>query len=163
MVKPLRRPPAIKILEAAAALGDGRVRILTGGSGGVWAAKVSSSGRPREYLVVVEPRGAGVVYAYSDDNGTRFRGYIGYPILSLMMVAGLLPRDSGVEKLLAGVNWTLLNERMKSYARVMEHLRETRVPPGEWARVERFMGEVLARLRTMKVYYDTSLPSKALA
>ncbi|BAA80690.1 hypothetical protein APE_1689 [Aeropyrum pernix K1] len=163
MVKPLRRPPAIKVLEAAAALGDRRVRILAGGSAGVWVARVSSSGRPREYLVVVEPRGAGQVYAYSDDNGTRFRGYVGYPILSLMMAAGLLPRDEEIERLLSGVNWTLLNERMRSYAKVLEHLRKTRIPGEKWGRVERFMAEVLARLRGIKVYYDPSLPSKALA
>ncbi|MEM1804177.1 MAG: hypothetical protein QXR80_06745, partial [Desulfurococcaceae archaeon] len=81
MIKPLSKPPRIKVLEAAGAVGDNRIRVLSSTS-----ATVGSSLGDREYKVVLIEESMGVYRAYSNDNGTLHRGYVGYPILAFMIV-----------------------------------------------------------------------------
>jgi hypothetical protein len=82
----LRMPPKIKVLEAAGAIGDGRVRAEERAGQAVLVAQVRSSDGSRTYKVALK-RADSRILAYSDDNGTRYRGYIGYPIIALMMLA----------------------------------------------------------------------------
>lgn len=56
----------------------------------------------------------------STDNGTVHRGYIGYPIISFLMLKKLLPINEGLMQSLKGIPWRRLNEEYRSYARVME-------------------------------------------
>ena len=140
----LRLPPRIKVLEALGALADGRVRLEGGG-----LAKVVSSEGDRVYTVYVDPdRGV----AYSDDNGTRFRGYIGYPIISVLMATGRLEVDSELAEKLRGVPWRRLNETMKSYRRVEEYLKKMLKAKGvDPARVDAYVEKVMRQLSTLKL------------
>ncbi len=157
-IRRLRPPPAIKVLEAAGAIADGRVRIVVSRNN-LWAARVSSSGRPLEYRVYLEVSSGGEARVYSSDNGTIYRGYVGYPIISLMMLAGLLPRDAGIEERLKGINWFGLNRRYKSYGKVMEVVLAERAPePGLRREIEGFMYRVMSLLRRTRLYLDESLP-----
>mgnify|MGYP001772501258 CR=1 FL=1 len=152
--KVLRGPPRIKILEAAGSIADGRVKILRDEASRVEAIVGSSLG-DRSYRVVLSIAGPKAVMASSDDNGTRFRGYIGYPIVAVMMLKGLLPRDPVVEEALRGVQWRVLNERFKSYERVLEEVFksvESRLGRGVVERVKAYMGRVEAELSSYKVY-----------
>jgi len=151
----LRPPPAVKVLEAAGAIGGGRVRVL-GESGGATLAVVRSSGRPLSYRVAVAVEGEGRVRVYSEDNGTVHRGYVGYPIVALLMLRGVLPRDEEVEAALAGVNWYELNSRLKRYSRVMDEVLSG-LPPQVRGRAWRLVNEALKRLRSMEVVYDEGL------
>ena len=157
-VEVLRAPPRVKVLEAAGALGGGRVRVVET-SGDVYRALVASSGRPLTYRVAVSG-GPVVVRVYSDDNGTVHRRYVGYPIISVMMVMGILPRDGEVEKALAGVNWYEVNRRLGKYSLVMGEVLSS-LPPGVRARAEMLVERVMARLRSMKVVYDPALEFRA--
>ena len=140
----LRQPPRIKALEALAAVADGRVERL-----GDKAFLVRSSDGSRVYRVYVDPE-RGV--AYSDDNGTRLRGYIGYPIIAALILMGLVPRDDVLAEALRGIPWRRLNEELKKYAlvidRVKEIVRERGVDP---SRVDRYMEEVSRVLRRMRL------------
>ena len=140
----LRQPPRIKALEALAAVADGRVERL-----GDKAFLVRSSDGSRVYRVYVDPE-RGV--AYSDDNGTRLRGYIGYPIIAALILMGLVPRDDLLAEALRGIPWRRLNEELKKYAlvieRVKEIVRERGVDP---SRVDRYMEEVSRVLRRMRL------------
>ncbi len=149
----LRRPPLVKALEAAGAIGGGRVEVLSGPP--VYRAVVRSSGRPLEYTVAVAPSGR-TVRAYSDDNGTLHRGYVGYPIIAVMMLAGLLPRDEGVEKALAGVNWYELNRKHRNYSKALEEVL-TGLPPGLRTRAMTLARRVLEALDKLEVIYDPAL------
>ncbi len=140
----LRQPPRIKALEALAAVADGRVERL-----GDKAFLVRSSDGSRVYRVYVDPE-RGV--AYSDDNGTRLRGYIGYPIIAALILMGLVPRDDVLAEALRGIPWRRLNEELKKYAlvidRVKEIVRERGVDP---SRVDRYMEEVSRVLRRLRL------------
>jgi hypothetical protein len=96
-----------------------------------------------------------VFIASSDDNGTRFRGYIGYPIVSVMMVKGVIPRNQEVEESLKGIPWRVLNERLKSYERVLEEItRSIEAKGGERlvVKVREYMESVMTDLSRYKVY-----------
>jgi hypothetical protein len=68
-VQELRLPPRIKVLEALSALADGRVKVT-----GEHTAQVTSSDGSRIYHVYVDPSRR---LAFSNDNGTMLRGYVG--------------------------------------------------------------------------------------
>jgi len=154
LMRRLRPPPDVKVLEAAGAIGDGRVEMVREGSRVL--AHVDSSTGDRRYFVVVElPREgrATVIYVYSDDNGTRFRGYIGYPIISILMLLNILPRNTRLEAGLRGIKWKELNERFKRYSITKEYaLRAaSRLIPVSEA-IE-YVRNVMSRLRGLHIYY----------
>lgn len=159
----LRLPPHIKYLEAAGAIADGRVKILMHEEGRAEATVVSSSGE-RSYNVIVEKQGDKIVNAYSDDNGTRYRGYIGYPIISLMMLIGWLSRDRSVEEALKGIPWKTLNEKYKKYAIVMEHVFKQAEERGVGRRrLEEFIHVMKRKLAQYRVYYKEWKSKPSLA
>lgn len=114
----LRPPPRIKILEALGAIADGRVHCLDDACN---AARVVSSEGDRTYRVYVDiERGV----AYSDDNGTRLRGYIGYPIIAVLMKKGIVPYDERIAEALRGIPWRRLNESLRKYALVEREVKK---------------------------------------
>ena len=142
----LRAPPRVKFLEALGALADGRVEAR--GNEAVVRASVGD----RVYRVFVDVE-RGVVY--SDDNGTVYRDYVGYPIIALLISKGLLPYDGELAEALKGVRWRELNERYKSYRRVEEEVKrivgKRGVEPGRVDRYIKEASEALARLRLRKL------------
>jgi hypothetical protein len=152
--RPLRLPPKIKVLEAAGSIADGRVRVLEDRGSKVVAVVESSMG-DRSYNVVIEITGPKLIVASSNDNGTRFRGYIGYPIISLLMIKGLIPRDQEVEEALKGIPWRVLNEQYKSYERVLEEIiARVKATGGERlvSKVRGYMENVMSILSKYEVY-----------
>jgi hypothetical protein len=149
-------PPRIKVLEAAGAIGDGRVKLGEKAGDTLLVAQVRSSDGSRTYRVALK-RVDSRIHAYSDDNGTRYRGYVGYPIIALMMLANLLPRNPRVENALKGIPWKALNEKFKKYSLVEEHIRSMISDKISWSEVESFRSDVLKKLSRMGIYYDPSL------
>lgn len=137
----LRLPPRIKVLEALSAIADGRVR-----REGDHYVIVSSDGS-RSYTVYVD-EGRGLVY--SNDNGTVYRGYVGYPIMSVLMMLGKLSFDKELSDGLRGIPWRELNEKFKNYNAVMEVIRG-RVGEDKWPLYERFIDKVLGELRRLNL------------
>ncbi|AEA13238.1 MAG: hypothetical protein ACP5I3_10655 [Thermoproteus sp.] len=138
----MRLPPRIKVLEALSAIADGRIKLL-----GDKEAEVVSSDGSRTYKVYVD---LGRRAAYSDDNGTIYRGYVGYPIISFLMARGVLPVDERLGQALKGIPWRKLNEQYKKYDAVMElvkaQLKERGIPGEE---VDRYIDLVMAHLRKL--------------
>ncbi|ACB39885.1 hypothetical protein [Pyrobaculum neutrophilum] len=135
----LRPPPRIKVLEALGAVADGRVKVL-----GPGRCEVVSSEGDRVYRVEV----AGG-RARSDDNGTVYRGYVGYPIIACLMAEGRLPVDPGLAERLRGVAWRRLNERFGRYEEVLRHIYAERAI--DRASAERYIDEVLKLLGEMRL------------
>lgn len=106
----LRKPPRIKVLEALGAIADNRVKLLNNNE-----CEVISSEGDRVYKVKINGN-----LVSSDDNGTTFRNYVGYPILSCLMLLKQLPYNENLSIALKGIPWRKLNEEYKSYSKVEE-------------------------------------------
>ncbi|MFN3803905.1 MAG: hypothetical protein ACK4SY_02495 [Pyrobaculum sp.] len=108
----LELPPRVKVLEALSAIVDNRVHVIADGR-----CEVVSSEGDRRYHVFIQ--GA---EAYSDDNGTVYRGYVGYPIVACLMATGRLPVDIELGERLRGVPWRKLNQQFKKYEEVIRYI-----------------------------------------
>jgi hypothetical protein len=144
IMAPLNEPPISKVYEALTAVGDGRVKLTEATS-----AQVVSSGRDQTYTVKWSADGGEIT---SDDNATRWQGYLGYPIIAVLLLTGRLPHDPAVARWLAGVPWHALNKQYKrdydaAVNHVLEGLRQSGINPdavrGEAVRIY----GALARLR----------------
>jgi len=98
-------PPIIKIYEALGALADGRVQV----SGNT--AKVYSSSGNKYYDVTYDP-GENAIMA--NDNGSYWKGYLGYPAIAFLMSIGVLPYDAEMGNLLKGIAWKDINQKYKN-------------------------------------------------
>ena len=106
----LKNPPEIKVLEALGAIADNRIKIINENE-----CEVVSSEGDRVYKVVIKGD-----LVSSNDNGTVYRNYVGYPIISCLMLLKKLPFDEKISNALKGIPWRKLNEEYKNYARVEE-------------------------------------------
>ncbi len=110
-----RRPPRIKIYEALGAIADGRVRLTKRG------ALVWSSSRRKRYHVTFDEISLAIS---SNDNGSYFKGYLGYPAIAVLMRRGVLPFDDRLAELLRGIQWKTMNERRgHNYAAIEQEVR----------------------------------------
>ncbi|QOJ79462.1 hypothetical protein IG193_03100 [Infirmifilum lucidum] len=137
-------PPRVKVLEALGCIGDGRIEFT-----GEREARVTGSDGQRVYRVVWDG-GLGIA---SDDNGSVYRGYLGYPSIAFLMLKGVLPFDSKLSKALKGIPWRELNEKFKSYRETENYVRELLSQKGvSWAYVEAFIRKVLGEIEKLKPY-----------
>ncbi|MEM0246775.1 MAG: hypothetical protein QXH02_06090 [Desulfurococcaceae archaeon] len=152
-MKLLLKPPRIKVLEAAGAIGDGRILIVSNSK-----AIVRSSMGDREYKVVLVPGDSGTYRVYSNDNGTIHRGYVGYPVLAFMMKTGILPVDNDVVRAMTNIPWKELNERYQKYS-IVESIVISRAEKLGVSRniIDDYINIVFKKLGLMKVYFDESL------
>ncbi len=150
----LRMPPRIKVYEALGALADRRVTPRLEDS--VVRARVVSSDGSRQYRVVVLRKHDFLYYVYSNDNGTVYRRYVGYPIISVMMASGYLPYDESLAEALKGVPWRRLNEEFKKYRLVEEYILG-RLDDEVRSRLLEFVDSVLGKIKQMKIFYDEEL------
>ena len=140
----LNLPPRIKVLEAIGAIADGRVRVIDDKS-----CKVYSSLRDKEYSVFVDLEKG---LAYSDDNGTKYRNYIGYPIIAFLMIKEVLPYNEKIAKALQGISWKTLNEKYKKYSIVEKIVKGIAKERGvSESEIDLFISNVMSRLRMLKL------------
>ncbi len=141
----LALPPRIKVLEALGAVAGGRVEVLSENE-----SRVRSSEGNRVYQVFVDLESGEV---RSDDNGTVYRNYVGYPVIAFLMARGKLPYDDEVGRALATVRWRTLTEAYRSYRLVEREVARTLRSSGiEWSRVEALMEAVLRLLEGMHLW-----------
>ena len=98
-------PPSAKVYEAFSAVADGRVRTT-----GPASAEVESSGRERTYTVEWSTDMSSIT---ANDNASYWQGYLGYPIVAVLLTTGVLRADAQVVGRLAGVPWHEVNARFK--------------------------------------------------
>ncbi|MES2622986.1 MAG: hypothetical protein V4576_01100 [Patescibacteria group bacterium] len=100
-----KHPPTIKIYEALGSVADGRVEISAN------TAKVYSSSRNKYYDVVYDPENKLIM---TNDNGSYWKGYCGYPAIAYLMNAGVLSYDEKLGNLLKGIEWKDINQKFKN-------------------------------------------------
>ncbi|HPJ94926.1 MAG TPA: hypothetical protein PLU81_12450 [Deltaproteobacteria bacterium] len=99
-------PPKAKIYEALSAVADGRVS-RTGAN----TAEVISSSGTKSYTVEWNDDVSAVT---SNDNASYWQGYLGYPIMAVLMHLGRLAYDSTIALHLAGIPWKQINKQFKN-------------------------------------------------
>lgn len=107
-----KMPPIEKIYEAYSALADNRVKMNEE------EALVDSSNHSKTYIVTFKDG----VYT-SSDNSSYWQGYLGYPILSVLMLQGKLSLNREICENFKGINWKELNTQYKNnYKMVLDYL-----------------------------------------
>lgn len=113
-----KMPLLAKVYEAFSAVVDGRVT-LHGNS-----ANVLSSDNKKEYLIAWE----GDVYS-SNDNASYWQGSLGYPVIAVLMMQGIITYDSEIAGLFSGIEWKTIIRKLKNdytaaASLVLEQLKE---------------------------------------
>tara|TARA_R110000868_G_scaffold11516_7_gene56422 strand:- start:11702 stop:12181 length:480 start_codon:yes stop_codon:yes gene_type:complete len=122
------KPKIAKMYEAFSAVADGRITMLDDQT-----ASVASSDRSKSYTVNWDVIGG----AYgSNDNASHFVGYIGYPVIAVLIEQGKISVDRELVNCLKGVNWNALNKRHKrdydaAIEEVLEEVARGNVDPEE--------------------------------
>ena len=99
----VKMPPIEKIHEAYSAIADGRIAMREN------EADVVSSDLTKTYLV----KWSGETYS-SNDNASYWKGYLGYPLIAVLMLQGKLPLDEETAAHFKGINWKKLNTTHKN-------------------------------------------------
>ncbi|RLE66692.1 MAG: hypothetical protein DRJ38_01010 [Thermoprotei archaeon] len=137
-----KKPPRIKVLEALGCIADRRIELISD-----YEAKVVSSTGERTYIV----KWNGGKAIFSNDNGSIYRGYLGYPSIAFLMLKGLLPFNKRIAEGLKGIPWKRLNEKYKKYwiveSIIKRQLKRRGISEEE---VENFIKEVLTAIKKLK-------------
>lgn len=135
-------PPRTKIYEALSAIGDGRVKLKEGQQ-----AEVESSGRSKTYVVEWSDDLRAIT---SNDNASYWQGYMGYPIIAVLLLLGRLNFKKETADLLSGIPWKQINKQFrnnydKALDSVLDQLEVNGVDPQTiTAEVDRIMAQVEA-------------------
>lgn len=98
-------PPRIKIYEALGAVGDKRVKV--NGSEGM----VTSSSGGKKYHVRFDPEHNSIT---SNDNGSYWQGYLGYPAIAFLIENGVLHHSVLCAKALENITWKDINTKFRN-------------------------------------------------
>ncbi len=104
-MKKWEHPPVIKIYEAIGAVADGRIEVNGN------EAKVYSSSGNKFYTVNYDPSTNSIM---TNDNGSFWKGYLGYPAIAFLMKIGVLPYQEKIGHLLEDIKWKDINQKFKN-------------------------------------------------
>ena len=105
MSRKWKLPPRIKIFEAIGCLGDQRI-IVRGNR-----ARVRSSSGHKYYDVTYGHKHQTIM---SNDNGSYWQGYLGYPAIAFLMRKKVIKYDPQYCRALARIPWKEINTRTKN-------------------------------------------------
>jgi hypothetical protein len=133
-------PPISKVYEALGAVADGRV-ISTGTN----SAKVTSSSGDKFYTVEWNDA---FEWITSNDNASYWVGYVGYPIIAVLLKENKISFNPAVAEALKGIPWKKINSKYKNkYDKTIAEVLETIEKNGTPSRLiidecERIAGEI---------------------
>jgi len=99
-------PQKTKIYEALGTLADNRLEITSPNS-----AKVFSSSGNKFYTITYSQIDNAIM---SNDNGSYWKGYLGYPSIAYLMKIGKIKYNEKFSRLLKGIKWKDLNQKNKN-------------------------------------------------
>src|SRR5690348_11552339 len=139
-----KTPPAIKVYEALGAIADGRVEVIGNG------AKVYSSSGNKRYEVIYDPKLNAIS---SNDNGSFWQGYLGYPIVAFLMEKGLVAFDAKIASWLKGLHWKDINTEFKyDFVKTEEFVRQEMVRRGaDLAEFDTLKDKAMLQLKMLKL------------
>lgn len=125
-------PPKIKIYEALGAIGDKRISIKSN------EAEVFSSSGGKSYLVKYDPKSNSIL---ANDNGSYWKGYLGYPSIAFLMLKGILRYDQKFSEALKGIQWKDVNVKFKNdFEKTEKYVQELLLKNG--INLDEFLSEV---------------------
>ncbi|TSA58262.1 hypothetical protein D4R42_00070 [bacterium] len=98
-------PPIIKIYEALGCLADGRLKVTD------FEVRVYSSSGNKYYIVQYSESENAIM---SNDNGSFWVGYLGYPSIAYLMKLGKLPFSKRYSEALKSIAWKDINTKNKN-------------------------------------------------
>jgi hypothetical protein len=118
-----KMPPTIKILEALGAVADRRVKQKKGGL--FW---VNSSSGKKHYEVKYDPIANAIT---SNDNGSYWKGYLGYPGIAVLLTLKVLPFPVHLAAGLVGIKWKQINAHFQNnFEQTEKHVFEYLIERG---------------------------------
>lgn len=137
-------PPKIKILEALGSMGDGRIVAKEN------AARVQSSSGRKWYDVSYDPSEQAIM---SNDNGSYWLGYLGYPAIAFLMQKKIICYDYKYAKALAGIHWKDLNTRFKNdYAKTEAEIKNIVTQRGiSDVELSKAVDDIYERIKTLSL------------
>ena len=116
-------PPKIKIYEALGCLGDERIKEENA------EIHVYSSSGNKFYIVKYFAEGENSIMA--NDNGSYWKGYLGYPSIVYLMKIGKIKFDEKFAEALRGIKWKDINQKLKNdFEKTEELIRKELVLKG---------------------------------
>jgi len=113
-----KNPPKIKIYEALGALADGRLREEENERGEKEWRVYSSSGN-KFYLIKYDAKKNAIM---TNDNGSYWQGYLGYPAIAFLMSIGKIKFQQKFSRALKNIKWKDLNTEFKNnYDKTIEY------------------------------------------
>jgi len=135
-------PPRVKVLEALGSIADGRVK-MQGNS-----ALVISSDHDKTYIVKFDKKSSTIS---STDNGSVFRGYLGYPPIAFLMLKKILPYDATISFALKSIRWKKINEKFKNYFKTEEFAKKIASKYVDSEKVDKFVEKTLKKIKELKL------------
>jgi len=133
-------PPRMKILEALGTIADERIKIKGN------TAKVESSMHEKTYSVVFNGKNE----ISSNDNGSFYKGYLGYPSIAFLMLKGIIPYDKEISESLRDIKWKELNEKFKNYSKVEVIIKAISARKGiKQNKIDDFIAKVLDEIQKL--------------
>jgi len=141
-------PPAVKVYEALGALGDERVEIEQDGK----RAKVHSSSRKKYYTVTYDDTKNAIM---TNDNGSYWQGYLGYPAIAFLMKIGVLTYAKEHAEFLAGIAWKDINTKHKNdFPKTIQEVEETiRTKGGDIATLRTDVNSILLQIEVLHLVH----------
>jgi hypothetical protein len=138
-----KMPPKAKVYEALSAVADQRV-IITGHT----AAQVQSSSHDKTYNIEWSED---IHEITSNDNASYWQGYIGYPIIAVLLKMGKLPFNTHIAELMAGVPWKVVNDQYKrDYDKAINHvLDQIEAKGGKRTKITQEVEKIYEQLGTL--------------
>lgn len=138
-----KMPPRAKVYEALSAIADERVELKAERT-----AEVGSSSGDKKYMIEWSEDLRTIT---SNDNASFYQGYIGYPIIAVLLKLNRIPYRPKVATRLAGIPWKKLNTKHKrDYDQAIEEALST-LGPEHRAEVEEDVTAIFTQLPTLQL------------
>jgi len=140
-----KMPPKAKVYEALSAIADKRVFIT-----GRTTAQVLSSSRDKTYDVEWSEDHGEIT---SNDNASYWQGYMGYPIIAVLLQTGRIPFNPHIAQRLADVPWKSVNQQFKrNYDEAIKHILDgIEATGGDRMEITREVEKIYEQLKTLKM------------
>lgn len=145
-------PPKIKVLEALGCIADKRISIISKSKENrktkIKAICISSNKDKLYEVVYIKEDNA----IYSNDNGSKFKGYLGYPSIALLMLLRILSFDFLISTALKSIQWKKLNEEFKNYSKTEFFVKKIAIKKGvSEKKIDSFIDKVMKEIKEKKI------------
>ncbi|MBI4155846.1 MAG: hypothetical protein HY507_01270 [Candidatus Zambryskibacteria bacterium] len=139
-----KQPPIIKIYEALGAIADGWVKVVGN------TAEVYSSSGNKFYDVTYNPVKKTIM---ANDNGSYWKGYLGYPAIVFLMKARVVSYNKKVSDLLKDFAWKDINQKFKNnFDKTLIHILSSKSEREKKMLID-FTTKVESEIKALKLGY----------